>query len=181
MALTKGAVTETAIVLTMTWMHKDLAHCDELFRDAIVAIGFGFWNLASAKMVIAPDATTTEQGYMWIIMISGMIYNTMAMQFFAHQRGARRKERHSISPAVADELCRWMIVTSVIVWTSICVAFWNFSLLTTFIPVVSGGIVIDQYLNFRRSKVERSTWRVCARWTIGLYAIPLIYRASELL
>ncbi|OJZ92773.1 hypothetical protein ASPFODRAFT_214395 [Aspergillus luchuensis CBS 106.47] len=74
---------ETCPILILTWMYNDLNGCDELIRDGIIAVAYGLYNIAWLKIACNGNEgkiQPSEQGYLWTVVISGVILTTMQIQ-----------------------------------------------------------------------------------------------------
>src|SRR5438046_251700 len=105
--------TETALLYVLTWLYNDLKGGDEgwIFRNVIIAFAFGFYNMGSIKVaaVTGSSAEVTREGYIWIIIISGVIFTTMHVQDLKDQAGDLARGRKTAPLVLGDLPARWTL------------------------------------------------------------------------
>ncbi|KAM7206085.1 Digeranylgeranylglyceryl phosphate synthase [Naviculisporaceae sp. PSN 640] len=130
-----GVWSQGLLVQVLSWYYNDLRGCDEVFRDAIIAVSYGLANLtslwlaASSPNASSPDQTTTvaitPRGYLWTAMISGVILTTMHVQDLKDQEGDKSRNRKTVPLVFGDWFSRWAVAAFVPFWSVMCAAFWH--------------------------------------------------------
>ncbi|RAL06170.1 UbiA family prenyltransferase [Aspergillus ibericus CBS 121593] len=171
---TLGVWHETTPILLLTWLYNDLKGGDEIIRDGIIAIAYGLYNTGSLRIACGKESQPSEQGYVWIGMVSGVILTTMQIQDLKDQAGDRARGRRTIPLVLGEQWSRWLIGLLVVGWSGVCVWFW--ALPGWWYGMVGGMGGMVAVLVLRRSSVERDAlaWRVWCAWLVSLYLLPCL-------
>ena len=169
-----GVERETTLLLILTWLYNDLKGGDEIIRDLIIAIAFAFYNHGSLKLAMDRHTEINEQGYLWIAVVSGVIFTTMQVQDLKDQAGDGERGRRTIPLVLGDAFSRRMIASCVIGWSLFCACFWRLQLWVGVLSGILGGLVAFRALRRRSPSEDSRTWKLWCAWTAALYALPLI-------
>jgi 4-hydroxybenzoate polyprenyltransferase len=169
-----GVWREGLFIHIMVWMYNDLRGGDEIARDLIISIAYGFFNGASLQIAIGPDTTVSSRGYIWTAIISGVILTTMQVQDLKDQAGDSTRGRMTIPLWLGDHVSRFCIAFFVPFWTCACAFFWNLSLWAFLAPGLMSIIVSSSVLLKRTSKEDSRTWKLWCLWTVSLYLLPVL-------
>ncbi|OJI87216.1 hypothetical protein ASPTUDRAFT_188542 [Aspergillus tubingensis CBS 134.48] len=152
---------ETCPILILTWMYNDLKGGDELIRDGIIAVAYGLYNIASLKIACTGDegVEPSEKGYLWTVVISGVILTTMQIQDLKDVEGDRTRGRQTIPLAFGEGWSRWSIVGFVVGWSVLCVWFWG----------LEGWVLMG-----RTVEENAAAWRLWCVWLMVLYGLPCL-------
>ncbi|KAM7195880.1 Digeranylgeranylglyceryl phosphate synthase [Rhypophila sp. PSN 637] len=144
-----GVWSQGLLVQVLSWYYNDLRGCDEIFRDAIIAVSYGLANLTSLRLASsssyflsatakqanldgafslvdgATSVTVTPRGYLWVAMISGVILTTMHIQDLKDQKGDQSRNRKTVPLVLGDWVSRWTVAGFVPFWSVVCAAFWH--------------------------------------------------------
>ena len=171
-----GVWQEGAIILILTWLQNDLRGGDEIVRDVIIAVAYGFFNLGSLRLAIGMDGIVTERGYTWIVIVSGIILTTMQVQDLKDQEGDRTRGRKTAPLVFGETISRWMIALFLPVWSLVCAIFWQTALLGS-APAAMSTYVAFRVLNKRESRDDSKTWKFWCLWHTMIYLLPVVGRA----
>jgi 4-hydroxybenzoate polyprenyltransferase len=170
-----GVWKETALIFILTWLYNDLKGGDEVIRDLIISVAFGIYNHASLKLAVDAGTEVTQQGYIWIALISGVILTTMQVQDLKDQAGDEGRNRRTIPLVFGDSFSRWSIAGLVLLWSPICVFFWRLNLWAYVLPMAIGTYLAFQVLWKRDPKADAKAWRLWCVWMMVLYVLPVIH------
>ncbi|PWY84974.1 hypothetical protein BO70DRAFT_424246 [Aspergillus heteromorphus CBS 117.55] len=144
-----GVWQETALIMLITWLYNDLRAGDEIIRDAVIAVAYGLFNVASLRiacfdgsggrgsgsrgsttlpsmtMTTMEDIHPTPTGYIWSALISGVILTTMQIQDLKDQAGDRSRGRRTLPIVLGERCSRALVAGFVGVWSVACVWFWS--------------------------------------------------------
>jgi 4-hydroxybenzoate polyprenyltransferase len=182
--------TETALLYMLTWLYNDLKGGDEgwIVRNVIIAFAFGLYNLGSLKVaasernhdpnILSWSSTVhvSQQGYTWILFISGVILTTMHVQDLKDVKGDAARERKTAPLVLGERAARWTIAVPIVIWSGLCASFWRLSWIPFAPAAILGWYVAWRCLNFKGNKVDRKTWQLWCLWTAVLYVMPLLGR-----
>jgi len=174
-----GAGYEAAVLVALTWMYNGLGGGNDHFvvRNLIICVAFGYYNEGSLRVALGqPDAPLTPAAWIWVVMISAVIFTTMQAQDMKDQAGDRTRNRSTVPLVLGDTVARWTIAVPVAVWSFACPAFWNLGPLGYLAPVGLGFSVVLRILWLRSVEADRRTWQMWTAWTAVLYALPAIKR-----
>lgn len=167
--------TETALIHILTWMYNDLKGGDEgwIIRNVIIAFAFGFYNIGSLKVAATHSTGITSEGYLWVIVISGVILTTMQIQDLKDQAGDRARGRKTAPLVLGDLPARWTIAIPIPLWTAYCTYFWCLGWLAI-VPATLGVYIAWRCVCMSGKKADRRTWELWCLWTAVLYMMPLV-------
>lgn len=164
-----GVSTESSFVLLLTWLYNDLHGGDEVFRDVIIAVGYGLYLASSLRIAIGPDYQITEQGYRWIAMMSGIVLTTMQVQDLKDQVGDRTRGRKTVPLILGDSVSRWSITGFVLFWSIVCTFFWGLPWWAYLLPVCTGLWVAFHVM---RKQNDARAWKLWCVWQVVVYTLP---------
>ena len=170
-----GVGPETSILLILTWIYNDLKGGDELIRDVIISLAFGFYNHGSLRIAMDKNAEITATGYTWTSIISLVILTTMQVQDLKDQAGDRRRGRKTLPLAFGEDFSRRSIAIFAALWSVCCVKFWHLNLIFGLIPVGFGLHVSYRVLMHKDVTSDSHTWKWWCLWTVTLYLTPALY------
>jgi len=177
-----GTERETVYLFALTWLYNDLAGGNEVIvREAIISLAFGFYNLGSLKVAMGPYADITEQGYMWIGIVSAVIFTTMNVQDLKDQPGDRLRGRRTIPLVFGEAVARYAFASFVLGWSICCAIFWGLKVWTMVLPVMLGAYIAYGVVCKWGFKADARTWRLWCLWTAVLYTLPLLREAQNFL
>ncbi|CAP61919.1 uncharacterized protein PODANS_5_1840, partial [Podospora anserina S mat+] len=159
------------------WYYNDLTAGDSVFRDAIIAISYGLFNLASLRLAIGPHNSATHRGHAWTALISAVILTTMHIQDLKDQAGDRQRSRKTVPLLSGDGVARLALAFCVLFWSCACASFWQLTWRTYALSVGLSGFIAWRVLRKREAREDARTWRLCCLWHSMLYAGPLFGRA----
>jgi 4-hydroxybenzoate polyprenyltransferase len=190
---------ESCVLGILTWMYNDLGGGDDnwIMRNWIIACAFGVYNLGSMKVAASSAAalnlgipgqaslfgmqlavhtettvSVTTLGYVWAVMISGVIFTTMHVQDLKDVAGDRARGRRSAPIVLGRRITSWTIASPVIVWSAICVHFWNPPFPVLLAPILLGIAVAWRCVTMTGKTADRRTWQLWCLWTAVLYVMP---------
>jgi 4-hydroxybenzoate polyprenyltransferase len=171
---------ETACIMTGTWVYNDLKASDDgwVQRNMIIALAFGVFNWSSLKVAIGGGGSSTAQvtssGFIWILMISGVILTTMHVQDLKDTPGDKRRGRQTAPLVLGEMPARYTLAVPILLWTPVCVLFWRMNYIMS-IPVVGlGTYVAWRCIWHGGNKEDRWTWQLWCAWTALLSLIPVV-------
>ncbi|PYI31820.1 hypothetical protein BP00DRAFT_343057 [Aspergillus indologenus CBS 114.80] len=167
-----GVGQESCLILLITWLYNDLRGGDGLMRDGFIAIAYGLFNRASLCIALGGYALA-PQGYMWIALISGVIWTTMQIQDLKDQQGDRSRGRLSMPLWLGDTVSRWLISLFTLAWSLVCVEFWELPLWGLFAPLGMAVCVGLQLVLQQSAAADALAWRLWCLWLVTLYLLPL--------
>lgn len=169
-----GLWQEGLMIQVLTWMYNDLRAGDELIRDAVTAVAYGFFNLASLKIAQGPNYHISTPGYLWILTVSGVILTTMQIQDLKDQEGDRTRLRKTIPLVFGETFSRVTIAAFTCVWTELAVKFWKLGWLDAIATRTIALTLVGRVLNKKGVGEDRNNWKLWCFWTVSLYSMPLI-------
>ncbi|PWY96634.1 hypothetical protein BO94DRAFT_570909 [Aspergillus sclerotioniger CBS 115572] len=171
---TLGVWHEATPILLLTWLYNDLKGGDEIIRDAIIAVAYGLYNTGSLRIACGGESQPSEQGYVWIGMVSGVILTTMQIQDLKDQAGDRARARQTIPLVLGEQWSRGLIGGFVVGWSGVCVWFWALPGWCYLLVGGVGGMVVVLVLRSRSVERDALAWRVWCAWLVGLYLLPCL-------
>ena len=169
-----GVVTESALILILTWLYNDLHGGDELIRDLIIALGYACYLSSSLRIAVGSEYHLNEQGNQWIAMVSGIVLTTMQIQDLKDQAGDRTRGRKTWPLVLGDKASRRIIIGFVIFWSFACPSFWRLPLWVYLIPLSTGAWVSCCVL---QGTNDACAWRWWCAWQVVIYALPSLAQA----
>lgn len=174
-----GVWNEGLLVQVLSYYYNDLKGGDGLSRDAIIAVSYGLANRTSLQLAIGPHNTISQQGDLWIAVISAVILTTMNIQDLKDQEGDSKLGRKTVPLFWGDRACRIALAVSVPSWSCICVAFWQLGMMASIFPCALGALVATRVIRRRGRHQDAQTWRLWCLWHASLYALPLFSGAEQ--
>lgn len=168
-----GVWREGVFIQILTWLYNDLKGGDEVVRDVIISIAYGFFNHGSLQIALGAHTTVNQGGLTWIAIISGMILTTMQVQDLKDQDGDRTRGRLSIPLLLGERFSRVSIAVFVALWSLVCPLFWKLEIWAYTLPVVVGGAVAANVLLRQTVKADDQSWKMWCFWSMCLYSMPL--------
>lgn len=168
---------ETCPILILTWIYNDLKGGGELIRDGIIAVAYGLYNIASLRIACVGDGgiQPSEKGYLWTVVISGVILTTMQIQDLKDMAGDCTRGRQTVPLAFGEWWSRWSIVGFVVGWSVLCVWFWGLEGWVWYVVVGGvGGLVVGWVLIGRTVEGDAAAWRLWCVWLMVLYGLPCL-------
>lgn len=169
-----GVWNEGLMVQLLTWAYNDLGGGDSLARDPIIAVAYAFFNLASLKIALGPQAIVTYEGYVWIAVISGVVLTTMQVQDLKDQEGDKARGRRTVPIVFGDKFSRITIGIFVCAWSIFSIWFWSLGVLTCVITGGAGLVVVGRAMLLTTVKADSLTWKLWCLWTVSLFVLPLL-------
>jgi 4-hydroxybenzoate polyprenyltransferase len=172
---------EASVLMILTWMYNDLGGGDLncYIRNAIICAAFGFYNLGSLKVASGSSPKSGEihvnlTGYIWIAVISLIIFTTMHIQDLKDQAGDLQRGRKTAPIAFGDSIARWTIAVPLTLWGIFIPIFWGTG---PYILVCCAGLAV--YIAVRvvcltNPEQDSMSWKFWTMWTAMVYNIPLI-------
>jgi 4-hydroxybenzoate polyprenyltransferase len=117
------------------------------------------------------DIVSTN-GYIWTLIISGVIFCTMHVQDLKDVSGDQARGRRSAPIVLGRRVTSWTIAIPVVLWSALCVWFWEASLPVASAPILLGLSVAWRCVNMSGKPADRRTWQLWCAWTAILYIIP---------
>lgn len=167
-----GVGQESCLILLITWLYNDLKGRDGLLRDALIAIAYGLFNGASLFIALGGCALDS-QGYIWVAIISGVIWTTMQIQDLKDQQGDRSRGLLSMPLWLGDTVSRRLIALFTLAWSLVCVTFWKLPPWGLFAPLGMAVCVGLQLFSQRSAAADALAWRLWCLWLVTLYLLPL--------
>ncbi|KAI2794604.1 hypothetical protein POX_a01203 [Penicillium oxalicum] len=164
-----GVVTESALIMILTWLYNDLRGGDEIVRDGIIACGYALYLSSSLRIVSGLDFHITEHGYRWIAIMSGIILTTMQVQDLKDQVGDRTRGRRTLPLVLGDKVSRWSIVGFTLFWSMLCCYFWQLPLWGYVLPLLT-GLAVSFHVVIGSNDAQ--AWRLWCAWQVVIYGIP---------
>ena len=174
MSYALGVEQETGLNFILVWLYNDLRGGDEIIRDAILAIAYGIYNLASLRIAIGKEGVVTERGWAWIAIVSGIILTTMQVQDLKDQEGDRTRGRKTAPLVLGETVSRWFIAVSHLVWSLVCSAFWQPGPLGWLPSAVLSTYIALRVVQKREPREDVKTWKLWCLWLIMFYFLPVI-------
>ncbi|KAL6861925.1 UbiA prenyltransferase family [Trichoderma novae-zelandiae] len=169
-----GVWREGVFIQILTWLYNDLRGGDEVVRDLIISIAYGFFNHGSLRIALGTQqAAVNREGLAWTLIVSGVILTTMQVQDLKDQEGDRTRGRNSVPLLLGDRFSRIFIAVSIVAWSCVCPTFWKLSPLGYITPVAVGGATVASVLLRKNPKADNQSWRMWCFWTMCLYSSPL--------
>lgn len=190
--LALGAWHEGLLIEVLIWYYNDLRGGDELFRDGIIAVAYGLFNVGSLRIAACPQGSINQQGYIWTAMISGVILTTMHVQDLKDQKGDRQRGRKTVPLFFGDVTARRALSVLVPLWSFACPTFWLwrslqvtrestgfpvFGLMLYLLPAVLGSMVVWCVLRSQTPQDDSRAWKLWCLWhSVALYILPALSR-----
>ncbi|TVY15570.1 Fumagillin beta-trans-bergamotene synthase [Lachnellula arida] len=171
-----GAWEETALLFCLTWMYNDLKGGDEDFilRNLIISGAFFLYNKGSLKVASGPNYNTPlPRTWLWLSIVSGVIFTTMHVQDMADQEGDGAKGRRSAPIVLGDRTARWTVAIPTAIWAVVCPLFWRMGPVGYIVPVGLGFYIVGRELWLQNPVADKKTWHYWCLWTACLYVLPL--------
>ena len=155
-------------------MYNDLDGANEnyLVRSLINAVAHAVYSSGSARVASGAESLNTR-GYIWLIMVGGIIFSTLQVQDLKDQEGDRARSRSTVPLAWGDGAARWSVAVPVLAWSVVCPLFWGVGLWGWVIVGGFGGGVVGRLWGRRGREEDRLTWVVWSVWMMGVYALPI--------
>lgn len=169
-----GVFTEGTLIHILVWTYNDLGGGDELIRDLLLAMVYGFYNTGSLRIALGNHATIGLNGYVWVFMISGVILTTMQVQDLKDQAGDRARGRKTLPLILGEPTSRSMIAFFTLAWSVACAWFWDLGLLGYGITVPMGLTIAAHVLMRRTIEHDTKTWKMWCVWLVCLYCLPAV-------
>ena len=126
------------------------------------------------------DGGMSSRGFVWTVMISGVILTTMQVQDLKDRAGDRTRGRRTIALFLGEEASRCSIAGFVCFWTCVCAQFWRLGVLEYAGFAVVAVVVVLRVLLVRWSyREDAKTWRWWCFWHSSLYLMPLVSLAEK--
>lgn len=169
-----GAWQETALLFVLTWMYNDLGGGEEHFlaRDGIVAVAFAGYNMGALRVVLGGKVELSGAAYIWLAIVSLVIFATMKIVDMKDQEGDRARGRRTAPLVLGDGVARWAIAGPVVLSSVLCPWFWGLGAAGYVLPVGIGAFVAVRVMCLRSSDADRKTWKFWALWIVSLYLLP---------
>jgi 1,4-dihydroxy-2-naphthoate octaprenyltransferase len=124
-------------------------------------------------------ALIAEQGYLWTLVISGVIFTTMSVQDLQDEDGDAARGRLTVPLAFGSITARKLLACFVAVWSFVCSFFWSQSLLMALLPLSFGSFVVLRLLYRRGDAEDTRTWRAWCLWCAVLYILPCVSKLFD--
>jgi 4-hydroxybenzoate polyprenyltransferase len=170
---------EGLLVQVLSYYYNELKGGDWLSRDVIIAVSYGLANRTSLKLAIGPHNTISQQGDVWIVVISTVILTTMHIQDLQDQEGDRKLGRKTLPLVLGDRVCRSALAVLVPFWSCFSIFFWNLSLIPALLPCILGTLVATRVVVRREQHQDTRTWKLWCSWHASLYILPLLSNAGQ--
>lgn len=174
-----GVCQTTLLLLAMQWMYNDLRGCDEslLLRNALIALGYALYSTIALRILSAPHAIS-PQGYVWIAAVALVMFGTQHICDIKDAPGDALRGRRSAPLVMGDAVCRWSVAVPVVVCSAACPALFRLGAWPHVFTLAFGAVVAGRTLFLRSLDADRTTWKLWAAWTCGLFVLPLIARVD---
>ncbi|OAG08520.1 uncharacterized protein CC84DRAFT_1141313 [Paraphaeosphaeria sporulosa] len=171
-----GVWEECLLQLAFTWVYNDLGGCDEhwLLRNALIALGYGFYSSAALRVMAGPEHTVTPQGLRWIGVVTAIMFATQHICDIKDAAGDALRGRQSAPIVLGDTVVRWSVAVPILLSSNFC-AWYFASGLPAYVATLGLGLLVAfRILAYRDLKSDKKTWKLWALWTVGLFALPLV-------
>ncbi|KAK5992327.1 Fumagillin beta-trans-bergamotene synthase [Cladobotryum mycophilum] len=168
-----GVWKEGLFIQILTWLYNDLKGGDEVVRDLIISVAYGFFNHGSLSITLGTQASINQDGLVWIMIVSGVILTTMQVQDLKDQAGDRTRRRLSIPLLLGEQFSRVSIAVFVMAWSCTCSYFWGLGPWSYVFVLLMGATVSMSVLFQRTPKEDARTWKMWCFWTMCLYSLPM--------
>lgn len=172
-----GGISETVVMMVLTWMYNDLGGADELYvvRNLINALGFMCYSSGATTVAAGFGRhSLTLDAYVWIAIVGGIVFSTLSMQDLPDVEGDAARGRSTAPLLHGDAIARWTIAMPVLAWSVICPWFWDLSWSGYAISIIVGNLLALRILFLRSIIADRGSWNLWCFWTIILYTLPLL-------
>ncbi|KXX74509.1 Digeranylgeranylglyceryl phosphate synthase [Madurella mycetomatis] len=183
-----GAWAQGTGILVLCWVYNDQGGGDEaVVREMVIAVAYGMFNSGSLVVAIGGDSNTSttsssnkgshapsELGWMWVAIVSGVIFTTMQVQDLKDQAGDRARGRKTICLHMGEGFSRTTIAFFVCFWSCACAYFWALGPLAFLFVAVTAAVVVMRVLVVRSPKGDACTWRLWCCWHASLYVLPVL-------
>ena len=98
---------------------------------------------------------------------------TMHLPDFKDQAGNRERGRRTIPLVLGDLLALWMSALFIVVWSWVCLLFWDAPGWLSLALVLFGSWIALRVVRKRSHQADSRSWRLWSLWTAALYTLPL--------
>lgn len=176
-----GVSKQTLLISVGTYLINDLKGGDGIWfiRDASIAIATFIFNEGSLRVALGGlGAEITPAGYLWLAIVSAVIFTTMSVQDLNDQAGDAQKTRQTFSLVCGSQISRLTMGSFIVLWSVICARFWSVEGVAALTVVALGGYVTWRMLTKRQPKQDSNTWKLWCLWAVALHALPAVCRAQ---
>ena len=171
-----GGLREAVLMLVLTWMYNDLGGADENYLLRNIINGFAFACHGSAATEIAAGSNgLTDQAYIWLTIMSAVIFTTLQVQDIPDMEGDAARGRRTLPLVHGEWIGRFSVAMPVLIWSCALPAYWNSGILGNSLPIILGILVAYRTLRIKNSNdADQKTYKLWCVWLIALYMLPLL-------
>jgi hypothetical protein len=160
----------------MCWMYNDLGGSEDhwAMKNGIVSVGYGIFSSLALRIMTGPGHTITTKGFLWIGVITLVMFATQHIADLKDIEGDRLRGRPSAPVALGEEVVRWSLAVPLVLCSILCPAFFGLGWASYSFTMSLGCLVAGRTLICRGVKADKSTWRLWVLWTCTLFALPLV-------
>ncbi|CAI6336557.1 unnamed protein product [Periconia digitata] len=111
--------------------------------------------------------------YEWLFVIGLVVFSTVHAQDMGDQEGDGLRGRWTVPLVVGDVGARYSIAGFVLVWSCVCVGFWELHVYSLVVSMSLGGVVGERFLGYRTRVGDRVSFRVYNVWVAFIFSLPL--------
>ncbi|KAL8746852.1 MAG: hypothetical protein Q9190_001176 [Brigantiaea leucoxantha] len=166
----------TIALQIFSYMYNDLGGADENFivRNILNACGLTCFSVGAAIVATgSADHSLNQWAHYWMALLGTVITSTVQTQDLPDMEGDRKRGRRTIPLIYGEDVARWSVAVTVVVWSILCPAFWQLSFLGYLPPVVVGIVLSTRVILLRNVRSDEISWKMWCAWMMVLYLLPL--------
>ncbi|CAD6440035.1 6ef31e3a-3dac-404c-b6cd-e3a455a14ec9 [Sclerotinia trifoliorum] len=171
-----GTIAQCTGLIILAVLYNEVGGADKscVVRNLLNALGFLCYG--SGTTLIASDASLSNNGVKWFVVIGSVMFTTVHAQDMSDQAGDKARGRKSVPLVIGDWPARLTIAVFVGFWSFFCPAFWHLSIYGYLAPIMFGAVVITRCIRKRGVDDDKVTFWIWNVWVVMLYLLPLCKR-----
>jgi 4-hydroxybenzoate polyprenyltransferase len=163
-------------LMVLTWLYNDLGGANEhfLLRNILNAFGLLCFGTGATFIVGAQTRSTlTSGGLLWFCLMGAVTATTVHVQDLADMKGDSARGRKTLPLVWGHAVARHSAAGMIILWSLLCVAYWNLRPLISALPLLFGLLLAVLIVRFNNITTDKLAWKLWCLWVAVLFALPL--------
>nr|WBQ21663.1 (+)-Z-alpha-bisabolene synthase [Myrothecium sp.] len=180
-----GGLTETILMIIMTWMYNDLGGGSNSLaaRHGLNGAAFALHTYTSLKLAASGPCgffTTveaielTQLGWYWVLIDGCIVATTIHVMDFPDVEGDRERERRTAPLVVGEDLSRASLGTAILFWTFLSLWLWKAQISSLGLPAALVALAVTiawRTLSYRDEKSDDITYKVWCGWLVCIVGL----------
>lgn len=172
-----GGCTQCLILMGLGYWYNDMNGGDNycLVRNFINACGYTCFISGALEVILERSIFAFPVPvYQWLAIISMVILTTIQAQDMGDQDGDNLRGRWTVPLVIGDVSARYTIASFVLLWSYVCVAFWELQI-SALVASLAFGTAVGYRFLFHRAKAEdHVSFRIYNLWIAFIFSLPLL-------